>query len=87
MSEHDFRVFTQLFKTPVADDAITVLEEAEEEAEEEARKLRTSGASPEPDFNFGQVEPIKFSYDGRFHQVWSIFRHFLILQILAEIMS
>ena len=50
LSEHDFRVFTQLFKTPVADDAITV--HRVEEAEEEARKLRTSGASPEPDFKF-----------------------------------
>ena len=30
LSEYHFRVFTQLFKTPVADDAITVLEEAEE---------------------------------------------------------
>ena len=29
LSEYHFRVFTQLFKTPVADDAITVLEEAE----------------------------------------------------------
>ena len=35
LSEYHFRVFTQLFKTPVADDAITVLEEAEEAGQAE----------------------------------------------------